>query len=74
MSARRLVRFTVPGNPLPKERPRVVNGHAYTPKRTVLWERQVRSCWPKSEPPFTGDVLLAVRAYRGNRIRVDGEG
>jgi hypothetical protein len=30
--------FTVYGNPLPKERARVVNGHAYTPKRTEAWE------------------------------------
>lgn len=28
------IKFTVYGDPIPKGRPRVVNGHAYTPQRT----------------------------------------
>jgi hypothetical protein len=40
------VAFTVEGNPLPKERPRVVlnNGtrpHGFTPRRTMEWEAAV---------------------------------
>lgn len=34
--------FTVPGPPVPKARPRVVNGHAYTPQRTTDYERTVQ--------------------------------
>jgi Holliday junction resolvase RusA-like endonuclease len=30
--------FTVPGRPVPKERPRVVRGRTYTPPRTAAYE------------------------------------
>lgn len=32
----------IPGPPIPKARPRVVNGHAYTPQRTTDYERTVQ--------------------------------
>lgn len=35
------VRFVVYGRPVPKERPRVVNGHAYTPQKTRDAEERV---------------------------------
>jgi Holliday junction resolvase RusA-like endonuclease len=35
--------FEVPGNPVPKGRPRLGKGHTYTPKRTVEAENVVRS-------------------------------
>lgn len=35
------VRFVVYGRPVPKERPRVVNGHAYTPQKTRVAEERV---------------------------------
>lgn len=36
------MRFTIPGKPQAKERPRTVNGHTYTPKRTQDYETLVR--------------------------------
>jgi len=37
------VRFVVRGEPIPKGRPRVTKtGHAYTPQRTVVYEKLVR--------------------------------
>lgn len=35
---RPLLSFWVEGSPVPKARPRVVNGETYTPKRTKTWE------------------------------------
>lgn len=35
------VRFTVHGDPVPKARPRVVNGHAYTPWKTSIHEKKI---------------------------------
>jgi Holliday junction resolvase RusA-like endonuclease len=37
--------FTIPGPPVPKARPRVVNGHTYTPQRTADYERTVQWCY-----------------------------
>jgi Holliday junction resolvase RusA-like endonuclease len=39
--ASRAYKFTVPCTPVPKARPRVVNGRAYTPARTKAHERAV---------------------------------
>lgn len=63
---------TVYGNPLPKERPRVVNGHAYTPARTKAWEREIATAYrAQGGPLFTGPVAVYVWCYRGDRRRVD---
>lgn len=38
--------FTVPGDPVGKGRPRFTkNGHAYTPKKTVDYEDEIRKAW-----------------------------
>ena len=37
-----MTRFEIPGRPVPKQRPRVVNGHAFTPEKTKDYERLVR--------------------------------
>lgn len=34
--------FTIPGPPVGKERPRVVNGRTFTPKKTIDYERLVQ--------------------------------
>ena len=39
-----IVRFTVSGVPVGKQRPRVAAGHAYTPKKTRDYEKHVREC------------------------------
>lgn len=48
------VRFTVPGRPIPKARPRVVKGRAYTPAASAAYARLVlmlaRRAWPKRWP------------------------
>lgn len=55
-----IVRFTLPGRPVPKERPRVLrNGRTFTPARTEAYEAAIaeeamvalqrsesRNCWP----------------------------
>ena len=38
-----MIRFTIPGRPVGKERPRTVNGHTYTPQRTKDYETLVRA-------------------------------
>ena len=38
------IQFTIPGNPVPKARPRVTrSGHAYTPKKTADYENLVKA-------------------------------
>lgn len=64
--SRLLARFTIPGAPVGKARPRVTRtGHAFTPKKTTSYEAMVRllslSGW--SGPEFTGAVLLEVVVY-----------
>lgn len=39
------IRFTIPGRPQAKERPRTANGHTYTPRRTKDYETLVSDCW-----------------------------
>ncbi len=39
------VMFTVPGEAKAKARPRVVQGHAYTPKKTIEYENFVKQCY-----------------------------
>ena len=63
-------RFTVPGEPKPKQRPRVsvVSGritHAYTPAETVAYEAKVRNAYMDAYPaalPFPKLTPLEVEA------------
>lgn len=61
------VRFTIPGAPVGKERPRFYNGHAVTPKKTKHYEALVAQmykaqangkCWMEGEP-----LEVFIRAY-----------
>ncbi len=61
---------TVPGNPVPKERPRVVNGRAYTPKRTREAEAVVR-LHARHLPCLAGPVRLSLAFYRANAVPCD---
>jgi Holliday junction resolvase RusA-like endonuclease len=70
----RTVTFVVEGQPIPKERPRVVNGHAYTPARTRNWETAVAWCarmamGPKK--PMTGDLVVTLEFRRKGKLRAD---
>ena len=49
--------FTIYGKPQGKARPRFANGHAYTPKQTTDYERQIKN---------------AFRAAGGEKIENDG--
>lgn len=63
------VRFTVPGKPFGKQRPRVVSrgkfSTAYTPKETVQYENLVKMCYREAagEEMFPEDAMLDVRIY-----------
>lgn len=61
--------FTVPGNPIPKARPRVVNGHAYTPAKTVAWEQTIRLHY--QGPKFEGPISITMSFFRKNKTRCD---
>ena len=66
-------RLLVPGNPRPKGRPRVVNGHAYTPKATAEYERYLRD-WVALHwewKPLTEPLSVQMYFYRDTRRRVD---
>ena len=65
-----MIRFTVPGQPQGKARPRVVSRggytHAYTPTKTAQYEACVREAYKLSIPPRkppSGAVEVAIRAY-----------
>lgn len=60
--------FEVPGEPIGKARPRVVDGHAYTPSRTKAYEQAVRLAYkqavkdrPEGERFWGADVQLSLQ-------------
>ena len=62
----------VAGQPVPKQRPRVSNGHAYTPARTRAWEQEIG--WMARAvgmEPMAGDVGITLRFQRKGRVRAD---
>ena len=63
--------FFVPGVPRPKARPRVVAGHAYTPRGTREWEQLVRACYvgPRHEGPLR--VLMSFLMPTRRRVDLD---
>jgi len=65
--------LTIPGNPIPKARPRVVNGVAYTPERTKEWEALVRdqAALQWHGEPLRGPLGLTAHFYRRTRHVVD---
>ena len=69
------LRFTVTAKPVPKARPRVVDGHAYTPARTKAFEQAVG--WGAKEAMMrvgwvmlTGPVLVDL-VVTGASVRAD---
>lgn len=71
---RRIFELTVEGNPIPKGRPRVVDGHAYTPQATRDYEALVRDAaaieWA-GEPMMKGPLSIHLTFHRGDRRHVD---
>lgn len=62
--------ITVPGNPLPKARPRMGGRRVYTPKRTVDAERQVAEALSVVSK-FDSNVSVKCTFYRDSKRRVD---
>lgn len=66
--------FVVDVDPQPKQRPRVANGHAYTPTKTREYENHV--AWLAriamgERPPMTAAVGVRMDFQRTDRRRVD---
>ena len=61
----KVIRFTVPGQPFGKQRPRVGKGYAYTPKETVQYENLVRLFYQQAARgyKFPDDAMLDVRIF-----------
>lgn len=60
------IKFTVPGIPVGKGRPRITATHAYTPKRTKDYENLVRGCWLQQSNkrfPEGTEMEMHVDAY-----------
>lgn len=63
------ISITVPGEPVAKARPRFTrNGHVYTPKKTAVYEQQIRLyaiTAMRGKKILTGAVRLSVSAFFG---------
>lgn len=74
--AQRLVAFTVPGIPVPKQSFRAANGHGYTPARVKAWQTAVgwgaRIAMGDREM-LTGDLVVTLRFVVPDRRRRDCE-
>lgn len=68
------VTFVVPGEPIPKGRPRVMGKVTFTPKRTVAYERKVKVAAIGAmvdRERFEFSVTVEIIFYRKNRYRSD---
>lgn len=54
------VKFTIPGIPIPKARPRVVRGHAFTPKKTKDYEALVKDVYKLTVGEYLGDSAIVA--------------
>lgn len=66
--------FTIPGNPRSKGRARKGQGKVFTPKETVVYERNVGLVGLVNRPrgwPMDAEYSVSVVAYYGDRIRRD---
>ncbi len=58
----------LPGEPVPKGRPRFGKGHAYTPARTASYERSLAWAYKAamgSRKPLEGPLCFTVTAFMG---------
>lgn len=68
------VRLSVPGQPVPKARPRVYNGHGITPAKTKAAEARIKAEYLKKYAgckPFDQEIIMHVAFYMSDRRRVD---
>lgn len=60
------IRIVVPGCPIGKARPRVTYHGTYTPKKTKMYEEQIRGCWAtqsKKRIPDGVPIEMTVKCY-----------
>ena len=73
-----VVSVIVPGNPVPKGRPRLGrNGHTYTPKRTVAAENKI--AWTVKAgrgggEPDTAAYVIEARFYERRQVGQEADG
>lgn len=61
--------FVIPGEPIPKERPRRgQHGNFYTPRKTLSFEDDVALMAKLQRVSFEGEVCLIVAFYTGNKL------
>ena len=72
------ITFTVNGNPIPKDRPRVIlrgnKAHAFTPAKTRRWEQEVAQAARLAmgdREPLAGDICVLLSFYRADARRAD---
>ena len=67
------IRFEIPHQPQPKQRPRVVGKRAYTPDRTRDYERLIAWYAGIAHPdnPLSGDLWVTCYFYRKGQRRAD---
>lgn len=60
-----MIEFTVYGEPRGKERPRVYNGHAFTPQKTKDYENEVRYSFLTSDnkEEIEGEIYAEIKAF-----------
>lgn len=66
------MKFSIPGNPLPKQRPRSSKGRFYSPssKEEKRVADHIRAQMDRKKP-CGSEVAVTVRFYRGDKRRVD---
>ena len=74
----RIVKLTIPGQPLPKGRPRFGRGRTFTDKRTFQAEADIAAEFYRNlgvrhtiETPVTGPLNVRLRFFRNDHRRVD---
>ena len=64
--------FTVPGNPLPKARPRFYRGHAITDPATMRAEQLVVMAARRAKvKPLEGNLVVEIWFFRDSKRRCD---
>jgi Holliday junction resolvase RusA-like endonuclease len=61
-----MIKFTIPGEPKAKQRPRLGNGYVYTPTQTVNYENYVKMCFLNNkQEKLTGKIRAEIYAFFG---------
>lgn len=74
----RILKLTIPGQPIPKGRPRFGRGRTFTDPRTVSAESAIAAEFHRTlgvrhtiETPVTGKLNVRIRFFRKDFTRVD---